>query len=253
MNKVKRWMRRLASPDGLVAAGPGDVGAGGLRDHGHGGSGRVRQPDQRLPDPDAVRHRPRDLRRARGHRRRPRPRLQRPGLRRVPSEPGERRHQPGHRAAGRHARFLQRRLHQPPGGIADQRPRDQRRDPGASHHHPEPGRHPVLAQHPGRRLRRVDRRRHLHQHPGGSAVRPEGHHHPGAGPRGSRDHAHRPLRLEEPAGQPALLRRRRLRERDGDHQPAAAHGEHLDGQLRRGVRHRPRSGRGGDRGQPLRP
>ena len=32
----------------------------------------------------------------------------------------------------------------------------------------------------------------------------------------------RTLRLEEPAGQPRLVLRRRLRERDGDHQPAAA-------------------------------
>ena len=54
--------------------------------------------------------------------------------------------------------------------------------------------------------------------------------------------ARRPFRLEEPARQPALLLRRRLPERDGHHQPAAADGEHVDGNSVGGVRRRARSG-----------
>ena len=49
--------------------------------------------------------------------------------------------------------------------------------------------------------------------------------------------ADRPLRMEEPAGQPGLVLGRRLRERDGHHQPAAAGRAHVKRQLGRGLRH----------------
>ncbi len=95
-----------------------------------------------------------------------------------------------------------------------------------------PGRHPHLPhldQHARRRLRRGDREQHAAGDPrrasrsacaARSCVAPvleaDGK---------ARDRA---LRLEEPAREPRVVRRRRLPERDGHHEPAAARGEHLE-------------------------
>ena len=129
---------------------------------------------------------------------------------------------------------------EPAGRLADQRPRDQRRDPGAASPAPTTWstfRTSLNILGDGF----VEAIADSHASPASqTASRPAC--------KGTiiqvpvleapRHHAHRPLRLEEPARQPALVLGRRLPERDGHHQPAAAHREHLDGQLRRGVRHR---------------
>ena len=73
------------------------------------------------------------------------------------------------------------------------------------------------------------------------ARRPARHGHPGPGRRGAGHHPRRTVRLEEPELQLAVVRGRRLRQRDGHHQPAAADREHVQRQLGRRVRHRRRS------------
>ncbi len=72
-----------------------------------------------------------------------------------------------------------------------------------------------------------------------AAGRDERHRRPGAGARSERPSADRAFRLESAAREPRVVLRRRVSERDGHHEPAAAGGEHLERRLRR-LRHRVR-------------
>ena len=132
--------------------------------------------------------------------------------------------QPDHRAARRPFR-RHRRLRRPSRRIADQRSRDRRRDPGARAAAATKCGLPHLAQH---RSATASSRRSTtaRSSPSSSTAQPAGDARPGhprAGPRGAAGATRgRPLRLEEPAREPALVRGRRLPERDGHHQPVCS-------------------------------
>jgi hypothetical protein len=129
------------------------------------------------------------------------------------------------------------------------------RDPGAR---PGGGEHPRPApvdQRPRRRLRRGGARPDADRHrqvavpgTGHRGVRDGGR---GAGARGPGHLRGGALRMEEPAGQPALVRRRRLPERDGRHQPAAPGRAHHPRDTVAAPRTRPVRRAGGPR--PVRP
>ena len=80
---------------------------------------------------------------------------------------------------------------------------------------------------PGRRVRRGDVEQHAHGDPRRAAGQPCAGS-PSIVPvlEANGRRAHRPLRLEEPARQPRVVRGRRVSERDGHHEPAASRREH---------------------------
>ena len=140
-----------------------------------------------------------------------------------------RRHQPDHRRSGP-ASSTDLFTDHPGGSLIQDRafdPNEQervlpgfhQRDRAALHH-----------QRPRRRVRRGGRQHHPAEHrerPAVGAARPA-HQRARAGE--ARDDPHRPLRPQGPAGQPGLVLRGRLPERDGHHQPAAAEREHVQRQ-----------------------
>ena len=129
-------------------------------------------------------------------------------------------------------------LHRSSRRLADPGSRHAPEHPGARAPRPQRDRAARLAERARRRLRRGDRLRRSARHLELAAVGAARHVHPGPGARSARPESRRPLRLEEPARQPAVVLGRRLHERDGHHQPARAGREHVQ---RRRARARVRS------------
>ena len=245
-----------ANGDGYVrSVGAGACGVGGEnavaaraggRSRGPGraqrGAHRIRRFDERVRDTGGDGRGRRGIHRPRDDRRWPRPDLQRRRLRRVSHDAAARRLEPGHRAP---RRLLQRLdVHRSPRRLADPGPRDASEHPGARAPRPQRDCAARLAQRARRRLRRGDRFRRSPRHLELAAGRPARLVHPDSRARSARPESRRPLRLEEPARQPAVVLRRRLQERDGHHQPARTGGEHVQRRRARPrVRSAPRAGR----------
>ena len=100
---------------------------------------------------------------------------------------------------------------------------------------------PDVHQRARQRLRRGDQLEHARRDCQRAARAEQRRHqravHPGAGARSAGQHSSWPVRLEGSELEPAVVLGRRVPERNRHHQSAAAHREHVDGQLRRGVRH----------------
>ncbi len=79
----------------------------------------------------------------------------------------------------------------------------------------------------GRRVHRGHPQRHAARHSQCAARGDPGQGAGSGGARGQQCAAHRPIRVEESARQPGIVRGGRLSERDGNHHAAAARGEHL--------------------------
>ena len=187
------------------------------RGYADGSAHGFRQPDQRLRSPGArlrdaergqrrraalLQRQPLHLRGRRGRRGRPRADLQRPELPRVPPERGHRRREPGRGTphgparAERSSSKVARRLADP----VARDPSRHRRARGLRGRRPHL---PHLDQHARRRLRRGHRQRNADRHPRCAAGGDARDGRAGARARGRRQRAHRPLRLEVPAREPA--------------------------------------------------